>query len=179
MRVGGEQAEGFSAFRHASPMLSLDNAYGEQERLISEGADTTEVQARILEKIGNSRSGNDTSQNKTFAGEIRRWNPGKQSRKEYRPRREGRQRPGKGLLVVGGVHDPVGLGEHPLEAGRMESQPSRQVEPVPVVEESLGVDSGAGERQAVVDPRVVRGTVLEAAELGHAVPVPRQRVHQR
>ena len=31
MRVGGEPAEGFSTYRHATPLLSLDNAFGEQE----------------------------------------------------------------------------------------------------------------------------------------------------
>jgi DNA ligase (NAD+) len=31
LRVGGEPAEGFETFRHAAPLLSLDNAFGEQE----------------------------------------------------------------------------------------------------------------------------------------------------
>jgi DNA ligase (NAD+) len=31
MRVGGEPADGFSTYRHSSPLLSLDNAFGEQE----------------------------------------------------------------------------------------------------------------------------------------------------
>src|SRR2546425_4048926 len=32
-RVGGKPAEGFAAVEHASPMLSLDNAYSETELL--------------------------------------------------------------------------------------------------------------------------------------------------
>ncbi|MCP3981645.1 MAG: NAD-dependent DNA ligase LigA [bacterium] len=31
MRVGGEPADGFATFAHSTPLLSLDNAYGEQE----------------------------------------------------------------------------------------------------------------------------------------------------
>ena len=31
LRVGGEPAEGFATFPHAAPLLSLDNAYDEQE----------------------------------------------------------------------------------------------------------------------------------------------------
>ena len=31
LRVGGEPAEGFESFRHRTPQLSLDNAYGEEE----------------------------------------------------------------------------------------------------------------------------------------------------
>ena len=30
-RVGGEPSEGFDAYRHATPLLSLDNAYGAAE----------------------------------------------------------------------------------------------------------------------------------------------------
>jgi len=43
-RVGGEPAEGFETSQHASPLLSLDNAYGADELL--------EWQARLMRAIG-------------------------------------------------------------------------------------------------------------------------------
>lgn len=56
LRVGGEPAEGFPAFRHASPLLSLDNAYSEEElrewqtrlaRAIGEGTPTYVVEPKV------------------------------------------------------------------------------------------------------------------------------------
>jgi len=44
LRVGGEPAEGFPTFRHTSPLLSLDNAYGDDE--------LREWQARLMRAIG-------------------------------------------------------------------------------------------------------------------------------
>jgi DNA ligase (NAD+) len=47
LRVGGEPAEGFPTHRHATPLLSLDNAYGEQE--------LRDWQARLMRAMGESR----------------------------------------------------------------------------------------------------------------------------
>jgi len=44
LRVGGEPADGFPSFRHTSPLLSLDNAYGEDE--------LREWLARLMRAIG-------------------------------------------------------------------------------------------------------------------------------
>jgi DNA ligase (NAD+) len=44
LRVGGEPAEGFETFQHASPLLSLDNAYGADE--------LREWQARLMRALG-------------------------------------------------------------------------------------------------------------------------------
>lgn len=46
MRVGGEPAEGFSTYRHRTPLLSLDNAFGEQE--------LKDWEQRLLRAIGRS-----------------------------------------------------------------------------------------------------------------------------
>jgi len=46
-RVGGEPAEGFPTFRHATPLLSLDNAYDE--------AELREWEARLLRVLGDAR----------------------------------------------------------------------------------------------------------------------------
>ena len=44
LRVGGEPAEGFETFQHASPLLSLDNAYGADE--------LREWKARLMRALG-------------------------------------------------------------------------------------------------------------------------------
>ena len=46
-RVGGEPAQGFPTFRHATPLLSLDNAYDERE--------LREWEARLLRTLGGAR----------------------------------------------------------------------------------------------------------------------------
>ncbi len=46
MRVGGEPAEGFTTYRHVTPLLSLDNAFGEQE--------LRDWEQRLLRAIGRS-----------------------------------------------------------------------------------------------------------------------------
>jgi DNA ligase (NAD+) len=47
MRVGGEPAEGFPTFRHATPLLSLDNAFDE--------AELREWEERLLRAIGQKK----------------------------------------------------------------------------------------------------------------------------
>jgi DNA ligase (NAD+) len=47
LRVGGEPAEGFTEFRHSAPLLSLDNAYDDQE--------LGEWEARLLRALGGRR----------------------------------------------------------------------------------------------------------------------------
>jgi DNA ligase (NAD+) len=47
LRVGGEPSEAFSPFRHTTPVLSLDNAYAEQE--------LREWEARLLRALGGDR----------------------------------------------------------------------------------------------------------------------------
>jgi DNA ligase (NAD+) len=56
LRVGGEPAEGFPTSRHASPLLSLDNAYSDEElrewqtrlaRAIGEGSPTYVVEPKV------------------------------------------------------------------------------------------------------------------------------------
>jgi DNA ligase (NAD+) len=48
-RVGGEPAEGFETFAHATPLLSLDNVYNEQE--------LQEWQQRLLRAVGKEMTG--------------------------------------------------------------------------------------------------------------------------